>query len=109
MSATNLVMNYPFNPERNPLPNKTVNMDPRTINLLLTLKVNEILACAEPMWDWVVDFQESVGQAKSPNTAFRPADSSVLRPSRRRRHPKQDALMGLTRLDFDALMKRFDL
>ena len=102
-------MNPSLVAQRNPLPNKTVNFDPRSLNLILALRVAEVLGCTEPMWDWVVDFQESVGQAKSPDAAFRPADSSVLRPSRRRRHPKQDALMGLTRLDFDALMKRFDL
>ncbi|KAI0693436.1 hypothetical protein C8T65DRAFT_744710 [Cerioporus squamosus] len=70
---------------RNPLPNKTINFDPRSLNLLLTLRVAEVLGCAEPMWDWVVDFQES------------------------RRHPKHDALMNLTRQDFDALMRRFEL
>lgn len=97
----------------NPLPNKTVNFDPRSLNLLLTLRVNEVLACAEPMWDWVVDFQESVAQAqggaKTTVGSPRMGEHRTLRASRHRRHAKQDALMSLTRLDFDALMRRFEL
>ena len=104
---------------RNPLPNKTINFDPRSLNLLLMLRVNEVLGCAEPMWDWVVDFQESISQSTkaskgrggggrgpgSPSTS----EPITLRSPRRRRHPKQDALVNLTRMDFDDLMRRFEL
>lgn len=95
--------------ERNPLPNKTVNFDPRSLNLLLTLRVAEVLGCAEPMWDWVVDFQESVLRSPKSPGAPRMSDHLTLRASRQRRHPKHDALMNLTRQDFDALMRRFEL
>ncbi|PIL22811.1 hypothetical protein GSI_15506 [Ganoderma sinense ZZ0214-1] len=106
----------------NPLPNKTINFDPRSLNLLLMLRVNEVLGCAEPMWDWVVDFQESISQSAkaskgrgrggggdgwlgSPTTP----EHITLRSPRRRRHPKQDALVNLTRMDFDDLLRRFEL
>ena len=94
---------------RNPLPNKTINFDPRSLNLILALRVNEVLGCAEPMWDWVVDFQESVARDEQKAGSPRMSDHIALRPRRRRRHPKEDALMSLTRLDFDALMRRFEL
>lgn len=105
---------------RNPLPNKTMNFDPRSLNLLLMLRVNEVLGCAEPMWDWVVDFQESVAQSAKASKgrggggggrmgSASMSEHITLRSPRRRRHPKQDALVNLTRVDFDGLMRRFEL
>ncbi|OSD07516.1 hypothetical protein PYCCODRAFT_1463755 [Trametes coccinea BRFM310] len=91
----------------NPLPNKTINFDPRALNLILALRVQEVLACAEPMWDWVVDFQETV--ACSSSTRGRASDHLAFASSRRRRHPKQEALMELTREQFDELLRRFEL
>ncbi|RDX50325.1 hypothetical protein OH76DRAFT_1482460 [Lentinus brumalis] len=94
---------------RNPLPNQTVNFDPRSLNLLLTLRVAEVLGCAEPMWDWVVDFQESVARSAQSGGVPRVSEHLTWRPPRRRRHPQHDALMSLTRQEFDALMRRFEL
>ena len=109
----------PFDPARNPLPNKTARLDPRTVNLLLALKVGEVLACAEPMWDWVVDFQEAAvgragvgvggGAASRGNAGGGGMGAVGRRRSMARRHPGQDALLALTRLEFDGLMKRFEL
>ncbi|KAI0632418.1 hypothetical protein C8Q77DRAFT_922881 [Trametes polyzona] len=93
----------------NPLPNKTINFDPRSINLLLTLRVQEVLACAEPMWDWVVDFQESTARSRATVTSRATSDLLTLKSSRHRRHPKEDELMNLTRLQFDELLRRFEL
>ncbi|KAI0357437.1 hypothetical protein OH77DRAFT_100776 [Trametes cingulata] len=93
----------------NPLPNKTINFDPRSINLLLALRVQEVLACAEPMWDWVVDFQESVTRSERTITSRRTSDQLTFKTSRRRHHPKQEALMELTRQQFDELLRRFEL
>ncbi|KAH9889995.1 hypothetical protein C8Q73DRAFT_147103 [Cubamyces lactineus] len=93
----------------NPLPNKTINFDPRSLNLLLALRVQEVLACAEPMWDWVVDFQDSVTRSAKTIGPRRTSDHITFASSRRRRHPKQDALMELTREQFDELLKRFEL
>ncbi|KAH9851526.1 hypothetical protein C2E23DRAFT_732734 [Lenzites betulinus] len=94
---------------RNPLPNKTINFDPRSINLLLTLRVQEIIACAEPMWDWVVDFQETGVRSPAAMTSRRTSSQHPLKPPRRRHHPKEEALMNLTRAQFDELLKRFEL
>ena len=113
----------PFDPARNPQPNKAARLDPRTVNLLLALKVGEVLACAEPMWDWVVDFQEAavgragVGVRGGVGVAGRGRSNgggggmgvAARRRSMKRRHPRQDALLALTRLEFDGLMKRFEL
>ena len=93
----------------NPLPNKTINFDPRSLNLLLALRVQEVLACAEPMWDWVVDFQDSVTRSAKTIGPRRTSDHITFASSRRRRHPKQDALMELTREQFDELLTRFEL
>ncbi|KAI0771188.1 hypothetical protein BD413DRAFT_476314 [Trametes elegans] len=93
----------------NPLPNKTINFDPRSINLLLALRVQEVLACAEPMWDWVVDFQEAVARSAKTFTSRRASDHLTFKPSRKRHHPKEDVLMDLTRLQFDELLRRFEL
>ncbi|KAI0669238.1 hypothetical protein C8Q78DRAFT_203779 [Trametes maxima] len=93
----------------NPLPNKAVNFDPRSLNLALALRVQEVLACAEPMWDWVVDFQESVLRDSRPRAARRTSDHLAFKSPRRRRHPQEDALMDLTREQFDELMRRFEL
>ncbi|CDO68248.1 hypothetical protein BN946_scf184842.g11 [Trametes cinnabarina] len=93
----------------NPLPNKTVNFDPRGLNLILALRVQEVVACAEPMWDWVVDFQETILRSARRQGAAQPSDHLAFSTSRRRRHPKQDALMALTREQFDELLWRFEL
>ncbi|KAI1794892.1 hypothetical protein LXA43DRAFT_882893 [Ganoderma leucocontextum] len=100
---------------RNPLPNKTINFDPRALNLLLMLRVNEVVGCAEPMWDWVVDFQESISHSARASKDKGGGGGELGSPSmselrsHRRRHPKQDALVNLTRMDFDDLMRRFEL
>ncbi|KAI8978791.1 hypothetical protein BD414DRAFT_538707 [Trametes punicea] len=93
----------------NPLPNKTINFDPRALNLILALRVQEVLACAEPMWDWVVDFQETMARRTKTKRPTQASDQLTLDASRRRRHPKEDALMALTREQFDELLKRFEL
>ena len=41
----------------NAFPNKNVEMDPRSLNLHLRVRVVEILGCSEAMWDWVREFQ----------------------------------------------------
>lgn len=93
----------------NPLPNKTINFDPRSVNLLLALRVQEVLACAEPMWDWVVDFQEAVSRTSATMSPRRTFDGITFQTPRRLRHPREDALMSLTRLQFDEHLRCFEL
>ncbi|KAF9221663.1 hypothetical protein BS17DRAFT_710961 [Gyrodon lividus] len=74
-----------------PIPNPTLEIDLRTLNLHLTLRVKEILACAEAMWDWVVDFQAKMKGFERKST-------------------EEYAVIGkLTRAEFDDMLVRFDL
>ncbi|KIJ64558.1 hypothetical protein HYDPIDRAFT_175509 [Hydnomerulius pinastri MD-312] len=71
------------------LPNSTLEIDLRTLNLHLTLRVKEIIACAEAMWDWVVEYQ-----------------------AKTTREPKEGVyavISQLTRAEFDDLLVRFEL
>jgi hypothetical protein len=43
----------------NMLPNQTADMDLRTLKLHLNARVAEVLACAESMWEWIVEFQRN--------------------------------------------------
>ncbi|KIK93374.1 hypothetical protein PAXRUDRAFT_517629 [Paxillus rubicundulus Ve08.2h10] len=73
------------------LPNSTLEIDLRTLNLHLTLRVKEILTCAEAMWDWVVDFQARMrGVEREPTEVY-------------------SVIGGLTRAEFDDMLVRFDL
>ena len=69
------------------LPNPALDVDLRSLNLHLALRVKEIVACAEAMWEWVCEFQE-----------------------RRERHDGEYArILELTRPQFDELVLRFEL
>jgi hypothetical protein len=104
------------------LPNPTMNFDLRTLNLHLAVRTTEVLACAEAMWEWVLDYQRvwrerlrargrsgSVdglgGRARRtgvsggvPGTVAAPPADTVL-----------DAIAELNRADFDGLLSKFDL
>jgi len=69
------------------LPNPALNVDLRSLNLHLALRVKEIVACAQAMWEWVRDLQE-----------------------RRERHDGEyGRILELTRPQFDELVLRFEL
>jgi hypothetical protein len=75
------------------MPNSTLEIDLRTLNLHLTLRVKEILTCAEAMWDWVVDFQL---QARMRGVEREPTEMYSV-------------ISELTRAEFDDMLVRFDL
>jgi hypothetical protein len=104
------------------LPNPTMNFDLRTLKLHLAVRSTEVLACAEAMWEWVLEYQRlrqerlqrlrararsgsvdglrarvqglgSIGPGSIPQV---PADSVL------------DAIAELTRADFDGLLSKFD-
>ncbi|KAJ7819382.1 hypothetical protein B0H14DRAFT_3737686 [Mycena olivaceomarginata] len=113
--APKLLPIYRTPESQNRLPNNTFNIDVRTLNMHLALRVAEVVACAESMWEWVVSYQ-----AVSRPTAGRPRAGSlaselpprasrvVLRPD-----PSTDAfknaVLDLTREDFDDLLVKFEL
>ncbi|KAG2129146.1 hypothetical protein DEU56DRAFT_500407 [Suillus clintonianus] len=69
------------------LPNPALEVDLKYLNLHLALRVKEIVACAEAMWEWVSDFQTRGG----------------------RKDGIYAKIMGLTRSQFDELLLRFEL
>lgn len=70
------------------LPNPALDVDLKFLNLHLALRVKEIVACAEAMWEWVREFQTRGTGRK---------DGAYAK------------IMGLTRLQFDELLLRFEL
>ncbi|KAF7422414.1 hypothetical protein PC9H_010570 [Pleurotus ostreatus] len=77
------------------LPNKTLNLDLRSLNLHLAIRTSEVLACAEAMWEWVLEYQS---QDKKPQLlSGSPKSVDVA------------ALTDLAREDFDYLLSRFDM
>lgn len=73
------------------LPNPALDVDLKFLNLHLALRVKEIVACAEAMWEWVSEFQTS-GMGRKNLT-----DCMYAK------------IMGLTRSQFDELLLRFEL
>lgn len=89
-----------------------IKFDARTLNLHLSLRVQEVLACAEAMWDFVEAYQEKAGLpqgSRAPSVTS--SDSST--PSRPAHHtsrnPKWKDLLALRRWGFDAMLRRFKL
>ncbi|KAJ6508674.1 hypothetical protein C8R45DRAFT_1069337 [Mycena sanguinolenta] len=99
---------------QNRLPNNTFNIDVRTLNMHLLMRVAEIMACSESMWEWVVSYQASSrvgGRARAGSLASEApprASRIIVRPD-----PERDAfksaVLDLTREDFDNLLVRFEL
>lgn len=75
---------------RTRLPNPALDIDLRSLNLHLALRVKEIVACAEAMWEWVCEFQMREGQLRRDDGIY----ASIL---------------DLTRAQFDELVLRFEL
>ncbi|GBE83124.1 hypothetical protein SCP_0501710 [Sparassis crispa] len=94
------------------LQNHAVHFDLQSLNMHLSLQVHEVLACAEAMWDFVVDFQNSQRGKDRP-----PRDLQSLPNSNIGLHfPRQPTLsvhrntiLELTRDDFDELLQQFEL
>ncbi|KAH9936658.1 uncharacterized protein B0H18DRAFT_1114020 [Fomitopsis serialis] len=99
------------------LPITAVKCDTRTLNLHLSVRVQEVLACAEAMWDFVEAYQERAGvdltwgKASSMTSSSTGSDASNMAPRRpvqkTTRNPKWKQLLGLQRSHFDALLMRF--
>ncbi|KAH9939809.1 hypothetical protein B0H21DRAFT_31146 [Amylocystis lapponica] len=103
------------------LPNETVHFDPRTLNLHLSRKVRDVLACAEAMWDYVVDWQtqqvvqETVRGPRASHSADpwqsrgRLTATQAAAPGPGGVDPIDAALVQMTRSDFEDLLVRFEL
>ncbi|KAH9841838.1 uncharacterized protein C8Q71DRAFT_350714 [Rhodofomes roseus] len=99
------------------LPITAIKFDARTLNLHLSLRVQEVLACAEAMWEFVESYQERAGldppERKAPSvvsslTGSDPTGAKPPRPVRKTtRNPNWRELLSLRRSGFDALLMRF--
>lgn len=73
------------------LPNPTLDVDLKFLNLHLALRVKEIVACAEAMWEWVSELQTGgTGRTNLTDEAYA-------------------KITALTRPQFDELLLRFEL
>ncbi|KAI0056110.1 hypothetical protein BV25DRAFT_1651821 [Artomyces pyxidatus] len=84
----------------NRLPNRQLDFDIKSLNLHLSTRVTEILACAESMWEWVLSFQEEQRWTK---VQWEGAEAPP--------EPEGPAkeLVGMSRAEFDVLLLRFEL
>ncbi|KAJ3918521.1 hypothetical protein F5877DRAFT_42441, partial [Lentinula edodes] len=113
----------PHNPDhdvRFRLPNTTMNIDLRSLNLHLALRVTEILACSETMWEWVLDYQEQARNKKiiqEKKTRARSRSIGPVRPPSRDQPSEPEssearlktALTELTRETYEDMLRRFYL
>lgn len=102
------------------LPITAIKFDARTLNLHLSLRIQEVLGCAEAMWDFVEAYQEGACLSQSPssrapsmtssNTGSDGASSKPSRPAyHTTRNPKWKKVLALRRSEFDAMLRRFKL
>ncbi|KAJ7147045.1 hypothetical protein C8R43DRAFT_1129834 [Mycena crocata] len=113
----------PGKPARSPeaqnrLPNATLNIDVRSLNMHLALRTAEILACSESMWEWVVSYQAGFHAQRAGGRPRAASLASELGPRTSRlpalpSDPMLDgfksAVLELTREDFDGLLVKFEL
>lgn len=101
------------------LPNQTLHIDLRTLNLHLAIRAKEVLACSESMWEWVLEYQAKVQaqeklarprsvsfEASHPyisQTSIVSGNSSISTES------TKSALLEITRDDFDYILSNFEL
>lgn len=104
------------------LPNKKMDFDVGSLNLHLTLKVNEVLACSEAMWDYVLDYQKKHKPPPPQPHYYHPPvpyattldHYSKRAPQQKPQAPRVDepfhtALMEMTRMKFNTMLDWFEL
>ena len=107
----------------NRLPNKKMDFDVGSLNLHLALKVNEVIACSEAMWDYVLDYQKK-HQPPPPQPRYYhppvPYATTLDHYSKRTPLPQKStepdaeepfhtALMQMTRAKFNIMLEWFEL
>jgi hypothetical protein len=84
-------------PKMSLLPNPTMNFDLRTLNLHLALRTAEVMACAEAMWEWVVEYQKKYKDERARAAAGAVMGDVDLR-----------AIARMSRSDFDGILGKFE-
>ena len=96
----------------NTLPNQRLKFDLQSLNLHLSTRVTEIIACAEAMWEWVCKFQDSQRphRGQQPYMYREHSLSRNVHPGERVGANRfNNELIGLSRAEFDVLLARFEL
>jgi hypothetical protein len=96
-----------------------MNLDQRSLNLHLALRAAEILACSESMWEWVSAYQAAGRARKSTSYGIRANRSGSVDIPQRSATPissgrtstesVRNAILDLTRDEFDGLLSKFDM
>jgi hypothetical protein len=96
----------------NTLPNQRLKFDLQSLNLHLSTRVTEILACAEAMWEWICEYQDTRRSHRGQQLHM-PKEHSQLRNAhpgeRGGAHRFSTELIGMSRAEFDVLLTRFEL
>ena len=98
----------PVKPRRELIELADIVLDHRTLNMHLHLRVQEILACAEEMWRFVLDYQEKHLDASNPGSAQELGPDSGRSRGRMKRELHED-LLRLHRREFDAMLTWYRL
>ncbi|THH27875.1 hypothetical protein EUX98_g6306 [Antrodiella citrinella] len=93
------------------LPNPNFNFDVGLLNLHLSLRVEEILGCAEAMWDYIRDYQHLHSPRRGATRPSNPPFAVVHRnlPKYPVVQPMHNILLAMDRKEFDSLLSRFEL
>jgi hypothetical protein len=97
----------------NTLPNQRLKFDLQSLNVHLSTRVTEILACAEAMWEWICDHQDQDAQrsprGQQPHVHKEHSQLRNAHPERGGTHRFSAELIGMSRAEFDVLLTRFEL
>ncbi|KAI0693970.1 hypothetical protein BC835DRAFT_1415601 [Cytidiella melzeri] len=74
-----------------------ITFDMHALNMMLALRVQEVVGCAEEMWAWVLSYQNT------------PHTSSSRDETQQQQHHHHQTLHNMVRADFDDLLLHFEL
>lgn len=92
----------------NRLPNARLDIEVSSLNIHLSLRVHEVMACAEAMWDFVKEYQ----QLYASRAVLNGVPQLLARGSKRMQmapEPIHTSLVQMSRIDFNALLSHFEL
>ncbi|KAI0081651.1 hypothetical protein K474DRAFT_1258092 [Panus rudis PR-1116 ss-1] len=88
------------------LPNKQLEFDVSSLNVHLSLRVHEVMACAEAMWDLVIEYRRVYGD-KLPKHTSGYSPRMFSRVPSKAPEPIHTALLHMERWDFNVLLEWF--
>jgi len=102
------------------LPNSNLNIDIKTLNTHLCLRMMEILECSESMWEWVIQYQLNMTKGSDNGAGKHTTSQDVNHPMRSKtslnstssinsNESVMDGIAEMTRDDFEMLLVNFEL